>query len=218
MLRFHVLFTFHFSLIFPVLRVLPARMQPLRRVQRGGHLRGGLGGEKVPVPGAQGRGPGRQEEEEEEGIRRDGTRGLPGHRQRQGRAHSRRQDQAVQGNEHADFGILRAILTRSSLLSSPGFQLCEPSKRLRRCSRFFHEISFTRVQYPDNSTQQVMHCRCPRNSVAYLVKRSAYRVPRKEGEDEVGFQFSFACSPKTVRGGKKEETEKAAAAFSILEN
>ena len=47
--------------------------------------------------------------------------------------------------------------------------------------------------YPDNSTAQVMHCRCPRNSVAYLVKRQAYQT-----DAGLGYQFSFACSPQTV--------------------
>ena len=47
--------------------------------------------------------------------------------------------------------------------------------------------------YPDNSTQQVVHCRCPRNSVAYLVKRHGYQT-----EAGMGYQFSFACSPQTV--------------------
>ena len=48
--------------------------------------------------------------------------------------------------------------------------------------------------YPDNTSQQVVHCRCPKNSVAYLVKRHAYNT-----EDGAGYQYSFACSPQTVR-------------------
>ena len=47
--------------------------------------------------------------------------------------------------------------------------------------------------YPDNSSTQVMHCRCPKNSVAYLVKRHAYNT-----DSGMGYQFSFACSPQTV--------------------
>ena len=47
--------------------------------------------------------------------------------------------------------------------------------------------------YPDNSSTQVMHCRCPKNSVAYLVKRHAYNT-----DTGMGYQFSFACSPQTV--------------------
>ena len=47
--------------------------------------------------------------------------------------------------------------------------------------------------YPDNTSQQVMHCRCPKNSVAYLVKRHAYNT-----DQGMGYQFSFACSPQTV--------------------
>ncbi len=47
--------------------------------------------------------------------------------------------------------------------------------------------------YPDNSTQQVMHCRCPKNSVPYLIKRHAYHTA-----SGIGFQYSYACSPQTV--------------------
>ena len=47
--------------------------------------------------------------------------------------------------------------------------------------------------YPDNSSTQVMHCRCPKNSVAYLVKRQSYNT-----DTGMGYQFSFACSPQTV--------------------
>ena len=71
--------------------------------------------------------------------------------------------------------------------------MCEPVKKLKRC-KYFRDITWTNIMYPDNSTQQVMHCRCPRNSVAYLVKRQAYQT-----EGALGYQFSFACSPQTVR-------------------
>ena len=47
--------------------------------------------------------------------------------------------------------------------------------------------------YPDNTTQQVMHCKCPHNSVAYLIKRHAY-----QSVSGTGYQYSFACSPQTV--------------------
>ena len=66
-------------------------------------------------------------------------------------------------------------------------------KKLKRC-KYFRDITWTNIMYPDNSTAQVMHCRCPRNSVAYLVKRQAYQT-----DSGLGYQFSFACSPQTVR-------------------
>ena len=72
-------------------------------------------------------------------------------------------------------------------------QTCEPIKRLKRC-KYFKDVTWTYIMYPDNTTQQVMHCRCPKNSVAYLIKRHAY-----ETETGTGFQYSFACSPQTVR-------------------
>ena len=71
-------------------------------------------------------------------------------------------------------------------------QICEPVKKLKRC-KYFRDITWTNIMYPDNSTAQVMHCRCPRNSVAYLVKRQAYQT-----DAGLGYQFSFACSPQTV--------------------
>ena len=73
-----------------------------------------------------------------------------------------------------------------------GLQVCEPVKKLKKC-RYFRDTTWTNILYPDNSTQQVLHCRCPRNSVAYLVKRHAYQT-----DQGLGYQFSFACSPQTV--------------------
>ena len=67
-------------------------------------------------------------------------------------------------------------------------------RKLKRC-KYFRDVTWTYITYPDNSTQQVMHCRCPKNSVAYLIKRHAYQTP----EGGTGFQYSFACSPQTVR-------------------
>jgi len=72
------------------------------------------------------------------------------------------------------------------------YKVCEPAKKLKKC-KYFRDITWTNIIYPDNSTQQVMHCRCPRNSVAYLVKRHAYQT-----DSGLGYQFSFACSPQTV--------------------
>ena len=72
-------------------------------------------------------------------------------------------------------------------------QTCEPVRKLKRC-KYFRDVTWTYITYPDNSTQQVMHCRCPKNSVSYLIKRHAYQTP----EGGTGFQYSFACSPQTV--------------------
>lgn len=66
-------------------------------------------------------------------------------------------------------------------------------RKLKRC-KYFRDVTWTYITYPDNSTQQVMHCRCPKNSVSYLIKRHAYQTP----EGGTGFQYSFACSPQTV--------------------
>jgi protein giant-lens (argos) len=71
-------------------------------------------------------------------------------------------------------------------------QTCEPVKKLPKC-RFFRDITWTFINYPDNSTQQIMHCLCPKNSVAYIIKRQAY-----QSDQGVGYQYSFACSPQSV--------------------
>lgn len=69
---------------------------------------------------------------------------------------------------------------------------CEPAKKLKRC-KYFRDVTWTYVSYADNTTQQIMHCRCPKNSVAYLIKRHAFQADKNGG---TGFQYSFACSPQ----------------------
>ncbi|XP_065337358.1 protein giant-lens isoform X1 [Cloeon dipterum] len=71
------------------------------------------------------------------------------------------------------------------------FKTCEPTKELPKC-RFFRDITWTVTTSPDNVTEQVMHCHCPKSSVAYLVKRQMFNTPQG-----VGYQFSFACSPES---------------------
>jgi len=71
-------------------------------------------------------------------------------------------------------------------------KICEPVKKLTKC-RYFRDITWTFINYPDNTTQQVMHCLCPKNSVAYIIKRQAY-----QSDQGVGYQYSFACSPQSV--------------------
>lgn len=43
-----------------------------------------------------------------------------------------------------------------------------------------------------NVTEQTVHCRCPKNSVSYLIKRE----PLKTGT--TGYTYLFACSPQSV--------------------
>lgn len=43
-----------------------------------------------------------------------------------------------------------------------------------------------------NITQQIVHCRCPKNSISYLIKRE----PLKTGAP--GYTYLFACSPQSV--------------------
>lgn len=80
------------------------------------------------------------------------------------------------------------------------YKICEPVKRLKRC-KYFRDVTWTNIVYPDNSTQQIMHCRCPKNSVAYLVKRHTYETET----GGVGYQFSFACSPQTKLKCQRKE-------------
>ncbi|XP_071521352.1 protein giant-lens [Panulirus ornatus] len=79
------------------------------------------------------------------------------------------------------------------------FKVCEPIKKLPKC-RYFRDVTWTFITYPDNVTQQIMHCICPRNSVAYIIKRQAYHTDQGQG-----FQYSFACSPQSrLRCQRKE--------------
>ncbi|XP_046400555.1 protein giant-lens [Ischnura elegans] len=79
------------------------------------------------------------------------------------------------------------------------YKLCEPIKKLPKC-RFFRDITWTLRSYPDNVTEQVVHCHCPKTSVAYLIQRQVY-----ETRHGVGYQYSFACSPQSrLRCQRKE--------------
>ncbi|XP_042230969.1 protein giant-lens-like isoform X1 [Homarus americanus] len=79
------------------------------------------------------------------------------------------------------------------------FKLCEPIKKLPKC-RYFRDVTWTFITYPDNVTQQITHCVCPKNSVAYIIKRQAYQT-----DQGIGFQYSFACSPQSrLRCQRKE--------------
>ncbi|XP_066940193.1 protein giant-lens [Macrobrachium rosenbergii] len=96
----------------------------------------------------------------------------------------------------------------SALLPSDGhtitdktkhFKICESTKKLPKC-RYFRDVTWTFITYPNNATQQIMHCVCPKNSVAYIIKRQAYQT-----DQGFGFQYSFACSPQSrLRCQRKE--------------
>ena len=71
-------------------------------------------------------------------------------------------------------------------------QLCEPVKKLPKC-RFFRDMTWSLISNADNITEQIVHCHCPRGSVAYLIKRQAFQV-----NSGIGYKYSFACSPQSV--------------------
>lgn len=72
-------------------------------------------------------------------------------------------------------------------------QVCEPVKKLPQC-KLFSEVSYTMIFYPDNVTQLVAHCVCPKNAVTYIVHKDPYRTSKG-----YGYFYSFACSPLEVR-------------------
>ncbi|KAF0772666.1 protein giant-lens [Aphis craccivora] len=72
------------------------------------------------------------------------------------------------------------------------FKLCEPIKMLPKC-RYFRDMAWT-LRSEGNGTLQTVHCHCPKGSVAYLLKRQAYQTESKQ----IGYQYSFACSPQSV--------------------
>ncbi|XP_050536990.1 protein giant-lens [Daktulosphaira vitifoliae] len=79
------------------------------------------------------------------------------------------------------------------------FKLCEPIKMLPKC-RYFRDMAWT-LRSEGNGTLQTVHCHCPKGSVAYLLKRQAYQTESKQ----IGYQYSFACSPQSrLRCQRKE--------------
>jgi len=92
------------------------------------------------------------------------------------------------------------------------YKMCEPVKKLKRC-KYFRDVTWSLVTYPGNAnatTQQIVHCKCPRNSVSYLIKRHEFQTP-----SGIGHQYSFACSPQTkLRCQRKEPCR----LFSVRKN
>ncbi|CAG7723130.1 unnamed protein product [Allacma fusca] len=73
------------------------------------------------------------------------------------------------------------------------YKMCEPVRKLAKC-RYFRDTTWTLVTKGDNLTQQIVHCQCPKDSVAYMIRRQAYH---SEEDDQIGFKYSFACSPQS---------------------
>ncbi|KAF5303766.1 hypothetical protein FQA39_LY09839 [Lamprigera yunnana] len=55
------------------------------------------------------------------------------------------------------------------------YKLCEPIKKLPKC-RYFRDVTWTYISRPDNITEQIVHCHCPKNSVTYLIKPLAHHL------------------------------------------
>jgi hypothetical protein len=74
------------------------------------------------------------------------------------------------------------------------YKLCEPVKKLSKC-RYFREPTWTLISNPEsNSTEQIVHCHCPKNSITYLQNKQSYET----SNGRIGYQYSFACSPQSV--------------------
>lgn len=103
----------------------------------------------------------------------------------------------------ADDGFTLADKTRQ-------YKMCEPIKKLPRCRsvieckfsgrfykyhfRYFRDITWTLILTPNNATEQIVHCHCPKNSVTYLIKRQAIHAM----DNNTNYHYSFACSPQSV--------------------
>ncbi|XP_075161317.1 protein argos [Haematobia irritans] len=71
------------------------------------------------------------------------------------------------------------------------YKMCQSVHRLPVC-RHFRDYTWTLTTSSEaNTTEQIVHCRCPKNSVTYLTKRE----PSDDGNG--GYRYLFACSPLT---------------------
>ncbi|XP_017017783.1 protein giant-lens [Drosophila kikkawai] len=71
------------------------------------------------------------------------------------------------------------------------YKMCQPVHKLPVC-KHFRDYTWTLTTAAElNVTEQIVHCRCPRNSVTYLTKREPV------GEGSPGYRYLFACSPVT---------------------
>ncbi|OXA64536.1 Protein giant-lens [Folsomia candida] len=88
--------------------------------------------------------------------------------------------------------MVTLLAIRLDFIRSLIFQICEPVRKLPKC-RYFRDITWVLTTKNDTLVNQVVNCICPKDSVAYMIKRQAFT----ESDDSVGFRYSFACSPPT---------------------
>ncbi|XP_067645751.1 protein giant-lens [Eurosta solidaginis] len=79
------------------------------------------------------------------------------------------------------------------------YKMCQPVHKLPVC-KHFRDYTWTLTTSAElNATVQIVHCRCPKNSVTYLTKRE----PALDGTG--GYTYLFACSPITrIRCQRKQ--------------
>ncbi|CAD7004957.1 unnamed protein product [Ceratitis capitata] len=79
------------------------------------------------------------------------------------------------------------------------YKMCQPIHKLPVC-KHFRDYTWTLTTSAElNVTEQIVHCRCPKNSVTYLTKRE----PTTDGAS--GYTYLFACSPITrIRCQRKQ--------------
>ncbi|XP_034109771.1 protein giant-lens [Drosophila albomicans] len=71
------------------------------------------------------------------------------------------------------------------------YKLCQPVHKLPVC-KHFRDYTWTLTTAAElNVTEQIVHCRCPKNSVTYLTKREPV------ANDSTAYRYLFACSPLT---------------------
>ncbi|XP_023178622.2 protein giant-lens [Drosophila hydei] len=71
------------------------------------------------------------------------------------------------------------------------YKLCQPVHKLPIC-KHFRDYTWTLTTALElNVTEQIVHCRCPKNSVTYLTKREP--APNSS----TAYRYLFACSPMT---------------------
>ncbi|XP_011182779.2 protein giant-lens [Zeugodacus cucurbitae] len=79
------------------------------------------------------------------------------------------------------------------------YKMCQPVHKLPVC-KHFRDYTWTLTTSAElNVTEQIVHCRCPKNSVTYLTKRESAT------DGASGYTYLFACSPITrIRCQRKQ--------------
>ncbi|XP_053210767.1 protein giant-lens-like [Panonychus citri] len=80
------------------------------------------------------------------------------------------------------------------------YKICEPVNKLTTC-RHFRDVTWTLTSYPDNRTEQIMSCICPKNSIAYIFKHQSFEVTNKG----IANRYLFACSPESKMKCRRKE-------------